>query len=216
VPAREATRIRTDGRPTPAFREELRCIPNVRNALSVVSTSVQMLAILWAAAWTTQWAWWPAAWFVAVLLLGRTNAQLASLMHESAHRLLFSNKLLNDVVGRWILGFPVRTSTDAYRRVRLTFLKIVLVQIVLAVLMTVFGHPLMYPLLWLLPYLTVWRVINRLRSIAEHGGLRPSTDRSNTPPTGHSGPVCAPGTDPPHTPRRFPYADSGNPGPEID
>ena len=28
-----------------------------------------------------------------------------------------------------------------------------------------------YPVFWLLPYLTVWRVINRLRSIAEHGGM---------------------------------------------
>ena len=33
---------------------------------------------------------------------------------------------------------------------------------------------------WLLPYLTVWRVINRLRSIAEHGGLRRSADRRET------------------------------------
>ncbi|MFM7755848.1 MAG: fatty acid desaturase, partial [Actinomycetota bacterium] len=32
-------------------------------------------------------------------------------------------------------------------------------------------------LFWLAPYLTVWRVINRLRSIAEHGGLRASEDR---------------------------------------
>lgn len=241
VPAHEGTNIRVDGRPTPAFREELRRIPNVRNAISVVSVYVQTLAILWAAAWTTQWAWWPAAWVGAVLLLGRTNAQFASLMHEAAHRLLFSNKAANDTVGRWVLGFPVWTSTDAYRRVhmahhrqefgpdepdiplyrgypispasfrrklwrdargstglkllvgqwrnglrstdrrvRLTFLKIVVAQVVLAVLMTVFGHPLMYPLLWLLPYLTVWRVINRLRSIAEHGGLRASEDRRET------------------------------------
>ena len=241
APAHETALIRPDGRTTPAFREELRRIPNLRNALSVLSVYVQTLAILWASAWTTQWAWWPAAWIVAVLLLGRTNAQFASLMHEAAHRLLFSNKAANDVVGRWILGFPAWTSTDAYRRVhmahhrqefgpdepdiplyrgypvspssfrrklwrdargstglkllvgqwrnglrnadrrvRLTFLKIVLVQIGLAVLMTLFGHPLMYPLLWLLPYLTVWRVINRLRSIAEHGGLRASEDRRDT------------------------------------
>jgi fatty acid desaturase len=32
-------------------------------------------------------------------------------------------------------------------------------------------------LFWLLPYLTVWRVINRLRSVAEHGGLMASDDR---------------------------------------
>ena len=241
VPAQQTALVRPDGRPTPTFREDLRRIPNMRNALSVLSVYIQTLAVLWAASWTTQWAWWPAAWVVAVLLLGRTNAQFASLMHEAAHRLLFSNKRWNDTVGRWVLGFPVWTSTDAYRRVhmahhrqefgpdepdiplyrgypispasfrrklwrdargstglkllvgqwrnglrssdrrvRLTFLKIVLVQVGLAVLMTVFGHPLVYPVLWLLPYLTVWRVINRLRSIAEHGGLQASADRRET------------------------------------
>ena len=73
TPAHETSQIRPDGRPTPVFREELRCIPNLRNALSIVSTYVQTVAVLWAAAWTTQWPWWPAAWFVAVLLLGRAN-----------------------------------------------------------------------------------------------------------------------------------------------
>ena len=39
------------------------------------------------------------------------------------------------------------------------------------------GHPWVYFMLWLAPYLTVWRVINRLRSIAEHGGMQRSKDR---------------------------------------
>ena len=39
------------------------------------------------------------------------------------------------------------------------------------------GHWWLYPLLVLLPYLTVWRVINRLRSIAEHGGMHRSPDK---------------------------------------
>jgi len=37
-----------------------------------------------------------------------------------------------------------------------------------------------YPLFWLLPFLTVWRLINRLRSIAEHGGMMASKDRRIT------------------------------------
>jgi fatty acid desaturase len=37
-----------------------------------------------------------------------------------------------------------------------------------------------YPVFWVLPYLTVWRVINRLRSVAEHGGMDASTDRRAT------------------------------------
>jgi fatty acid desaturase len=38
----------------------------------------------------------------------------------------------------------------------------------------------LYPVLWLAPWLTVWRVINRLRAIAEHGGMMASTDRRLT------------------------------------
>ena len=37
-----------------------------------------------------------------------------------------------------------------------------------------------YPLLWLLPWLTQWRVLNRLRAIAEHGGLSAAPDRRLT------------------------------------
>ncbi len=33
---------------------------------------------------------------------------------------------------------------------------------------------------WLLPWMTVWRVLNRLRAIAEHGGMERSGDRRRT------------------------------------
>jgi fatty acid desaturase len=42
------------------------------------------------------------------------------------------------------------------------------------------GRWWLYPLLWLAPWMTVWRVINRLRSIAEHGGMMASEDRRAT------------------------------------
>ena len=51
--------------------------------------------------------------------MGRAFAQFASLMHEAAHRLLFADKRINDWVGRWLLGYPAFTSTDAYRRVHM-------------------------------------------------------------------------------------------------
>jgi fatty acid desaturase len=38
----------------------------------------------------------------------------------------------------------------------------------------------LYPVLWLAPWMTVWRVLNRLRGIAEHGGMMRSTDRRLT------------------------------------
>jgi fatty acid desaturase len=38
----------------------------------------------------------------------------------------------------------------------------------------------LYPLLWLAPWMTVWRVLNRLRAIAEHGGMMRADDRRLT------------------------------------
>jgi fatty acid desaturase len=186
--------------------------------------------------------WWgnPVGYVLAFLLMGRTHAQLASLMHEAAHRLLFANRRANDVVGRWLLGYPSFTSTDAYRwvhmahhrqefgpdepdiplyagypispasfrrklvrdatgrtgfklfrqqlagfrspdaRVRHTLWKILLVQAVLLGAAIAGGVWWVYPAFWVLPYLTVWRVINRLRSVAEHGGMDASADRRAT------------------------------------
>jgi fatty acid desaturase len=42
------------------------------------------------------------------------------------------------------------------------------------------GRWWIYPLLWWLPWMTQWRVLNRLRSIAEHGGLEAGPDRRVT------------------------------------
>ena len=42
------------------------------------------------------------------------------------------------------------------------------------------GRPELYLVLWLLPWMTSWRVINRLRAIAEHGGMERSPDRRRT------------------------------------
>jgi len=42
------------------------------------------------------------------------------------------------------------------------------------------GWPQLYLLLWVLPWLTSWRVNNRLRAIAEHGGMVRSPDKRCT------------------------------------
>jgi fatty acid desaturase len=241
----ETARIRVDGRPQPSFREELRRIPDWRNAWSVLFLYVQTGAVLWA---TVAWAPW--SWPITFLLMGRAFAQFLSLMHDAAHRLLFSRKRLNDFAGRWLLGYPSLTNTDGYRRVhaahhreefgpdepdlplyigypighssfrrkmvrdatgqtgykllvqflgsarssdgraRATFWKIILVQAVMLTAAIVTGHWWLYPFFWLLPYLTVWRVINRLRSIAEHGGMAASPDRRNTTHTVRQHPVA--------------------------
>lgn len=224
------------GRPRPALRDELRRTPSARNAVSVASCWIQTVGVIVLACASHH----PAVWVVAFLLMGRAHAQFAALMHEAAHRLLFADKRLNDLVGRWLLGYPSFTNTDAYRRVhmahhreefgpeepdialyagypitraslrrklvrdatgrtgwkllraqlgqlrspdprsRRTVRRILAVQLVLALAALAAGYPLAYWLLWLAPYLTVWRVINRLRSIAEHGGMERSDDRRRT------------------------------------
>jgi fatty acid desaturase len=227
--------VRADGRLKPEVRAALRRIPSWRNAWSVLWLLVQTGAVLTA---TVVWAPW--VWPITFVLMGRAHAQFASLMHEAAHRLLFSNRRANDLVGRWVLGYPSFTPTDSYRRSHMahhreefgpeepdillyrgypitsdslrrklvrdatgrTGLKlmrglfravrsddpatrrfgrsIIATQLVLAAAAVASGHWWLYPCFWVLPYLTVWRVINRLRSIAEHGGLQRSKDRRET------------------------------------
>ena len=94
----------------------------------------------------------------------------------------FRRKLVRDATGQtgWKLfkGLlrGVRISGPAGTQAR----RIVGVQLVLIAVSIAVGHPWVYWLLWFLPYLTVWRVINRLRSVAEHGGMQRSKDRRET------------------------------------
>jgi fatty acid desaturase len=59
-------------------------------------------------------------------------------------------------------------------------LRIFAAQVPLVVAAVLVGRWWLYPLLWLAPWMTSWRVINRLRSIAEHGGMQHSKDRRQT------------------------------------
>lgn len=92
-------------------------------------------------------------------------------------------KLTRDVLGltgiKLLRGLfrGLRVSDTKIRRQAWSILA---VQLVLLGICVAWGHPWVYLLLWLLPHLTAWRVINRLRSIAEHGGMQRSDDRRET------------------------------------
>lgn len=234
--AHRTDHVAPDGRLSARDRARLRRIPSFRNAFTVAWLYGQNIAILVAAARIDH----PVAWIAAFVLMGRMHAQFLSLMHEAAHRLLFTHKASNDFVGNWLLGYPVMTSTQAYRRVHMahhkrefgpnepdialyanypipaaslrrklvrdltgrtgikllrsqmrglgspdarvrhTLIKMLALQVIIAALFTAAGHWWMYPVMWVLPHLTLWRVINRLRSIAEHGGMREDDDRRYT------------------------------------
>ena len=224
-------RLTASGKAVPAVREQLRKIPNLPNAWSVVFCWVQIAGPIYLAIRLNN----PLMWAAAFLLCGRGFALLNILGHEAAHRLLFSKKSVNDFVGRWFLAYPAWTPIDLYRRAHMAhhrdefgpeepdmnlyqgypisraslrrkltrdafgnsgwkslkgLLKaarkptvartILTVQAVIFVLFVLAGHPWLFLLLWMAPWMTVWRVLNRLRAIAEHGGMTRSDDRRQT------------------------------------
>ena len=228
-------RLLANGMAVPDLRPSLRRIDNVRNALTVTSLWCYVVLLVGAAVWIDRW--W--SYLIAFVLMGPMFARFAILMHESAHKLLFTNKRWNDWIGTWVIAYPAFTPVQLYRRVHfahhrdefgpdepdLAFyrpypctraalrrrlfrdavgisgwknfvplvkgvgsksfrrigLSIFGVQAVLwGASWLITGRWWIYPLLWWLPWMTQWRVINRLRSIAEHGGLERSKDRRVT------------------------------------
>jgi fatty acid desaturase len=58
-------------------------------------------------------------------------------------------------------------------------IQILIVQLVMLGVAIVFERPLAY-VVWLASWCTLWKVSNRLRAIAEHGGMERSKDRRRT------------------------------------
>lgn len=105
-------RLSANGVARPDLRARYRKIPDVPNAVSVVLALVQTVGVVVAAGVVN--TWW--AYLGAFVVMGRGHCQLNILGHESAHRLLFSRKVWNDQVGRWLLGYPALQGTLSYRR----------------------------------------------------------------------------------------------------
>jgi fatty acid desaturase len=239
-------RVAGNGKPRMPWREDLRRIPSFRNAVTVISAWAQIVGVLALAVWLDDVFMWIAAFF----LMARANALLSILTHEAAHRLLFTNRRVNDFFGRWVIGYPVFVPIDIYRRghmghhreefgpnepdfalyraypitrdsmwrklrrdllgitgvklmrglfsglraergeYRRSAWSILAVQVVIATGFAITGYWYLYPLLWLLPHLTVWRAISRFRGIAEHGGMVRSADRRETTHTVRQHPLA--------------------------
>jgi fatty acid desaturase len=227
-------RLTVSGKAVPELRTELRRIADTRNVGAVLLAWAQPVAIVATAAWLSH----PLGYLAAVVLMGSAFARLAIISHEAAHKLLFTNKRANDLVGRWLLSYPAFVPFDLYRRSHFAHHKeefgpaepdmnlyvgypvsraslrrklwrdatgrsgwknlrsllialrnkssrpfaapIAQAQVAIFVLFTLAGRPELYLVLWLLPWMTSWRVINRLRAIAEHGGMERSPDRRRT------------------------------------
>jgi fatty acid desaturase len=223
-------RLNVQGKPTRPLRDDLRRIPNARNAVAVASTLLQSFGVVIAAAVVN--TWW--SYLLAFVLMIRGHVCLNILGHEAAHRLLFSNRRANDWIGRFLAyssyqamlayrrahfahhrdemgpdepdaslysGYPVPPDSwrrkltrdavgiSAYKNFKVLFgairkrrteaLQIAALHVVMIGVSIVFMRPLAY-VVWILSWSTVWRVSNRLRAIAEHGGMIRSKDRRET------------------------------------
>jgi fatty acid desaturase len=223
-------RLNERGMPRRELRDELRQINNIGNVLTVASALLQSFGVVALAGYLN--TWW--AYVGAFVALGGGHARLNILGHEAAHRLLFSNRRANDLVGR-VLAYPSFQALMAYRRSHFAHHRDEMgpeepdlslysgypippdsarrklrrdafgisayknfrglfvaarkgareAQIILAVQVVMLGvsiavmRPLMY-VVWVLAWSTLWRVSNRVRSIAEHGGMVRSKDRRLT------------------------------------
>jgi fatty acid desaturase len=224
-------RLNERAKPTRPLRDELRRISNVRNTFTVAGALLQSFGVVIAAAWIN--TWW--SYLLAFVLMARGHVCLNILAHEAAHRLLFTNRLANDMVGRWLLAYPTYQAMLAYRRAHFAHHRDemgpdepdlalyagypiprdswrrklkrdatgnsayknfkglwyslrhgrVEARYILAVHVVMLGasiavmRPLAY-VVWILSWSTLWKVSNRLRAIAEHGGMVRSKDRRLT------------------------------------
>jgi fatty acid desaturase len=227
-------RLLANGVARPELRGDLRTIADGRNALTVASVWLMAAGLVAFAIWLG-----PVGFAIAFVLMVPLYVRFAILMHEAAHKLLFTNKRVNDWVGTWLIAYPAWTPISLYRRghfahhreefgpdepdiafyagypctraalrrrlfrdavgisgwknltplfrgltnpsTRRVAGSILGTQVVLwAGSWLVTGRWYVWPLLWFAPWMTGWRVVNRLRSIAEHGGLGASGDRRQT------------------------------------
>lgn len=230
-----SARLRPDGRPLPATRSELRRIPDLANALTILVSFALPVLVVGAVIWADSWL----ATLLAVPAMATIQNRFFILHHEAAHRLLLSNRRLNDLLGITVIGwasfgtgthhyrrghanhhrdefgpkepdfllysfYPISrasmlrklrrdaTGVSAWRIVKPRFtglakrdylglsLRFFAGQAVVFALFALAGKPLLYLVLWVLPYATIYQLMNRLRAIAEHGGMTRSPDRRDT------------------------------------
>lgn len=234
-PFEGSERLRPDGRPRPELRAQLRRIPNARNALTVALALLSPPLIIAVVIWASN----PVVAVLAFPIMALAQNRMYILHHEAAHRLLFSKRKINDLIGVNLLGWiPLGTGThhyrrghanhhrdefgpkepdfllysfypiapsslrrklrrdaigvSAYRQLKPRFtgilkrehfvnsLRFFGMQLAVFAAFATAGHPLFFVTLWVLPYITVYQILNRLRSIAEHGGMTRSEDRRKT------------------------------------
>ena len=104
IPSREfagSNRLHPDGRPKKAFRDQLRKISNFKNSFSVILSLLLPPLIVWVSMIYSH----PLIWIFLILCMGIAQNRLFIIHHEAAHRLLFSNQKINDLIGIRLIGW---------------------------------------------------------------------------------------------------------------
>ena len=95
-------------------REEIRELVVHRDVKSVASLLVDWGLVGAAFALVAYWPN-PLSVLLALAVIGARQLGLAILMHDAAHRALFRNRRLNDLLGNWLCGYPVWADVLPYR-----------------------------------------------------------------------------------------------------
>jgi len=82
-----------------------------RGVWLVAHAWIVSIAAIGLAAWSGN----PAAWLLAVILVGGRQLGLAILMHDAAHGALHPNRKVNNFLGQWLTGAAVGSDLIAYR-----------------------------------------------------------------------------------------------------
>jgi len=128
-PIAEPSRIESAPRAARGNRaraEELQALKardNVTNFYYLGQVWVIVVVSLVAAIWCDQevraaglgWWWNIPVWTVAILAIGASQHQFGGGVHEGTHYILFADRKLNELASDWLAGFPIYTSTYAFR-----------------------------------------------------------------------------------------------------
>ncbi len=80
-------------------------------AIRAIAFNWAMVALIFAGV-----AWWtnPLTLLIGVALLGGRQLGFAALMHDCGHRILFRNKIANDIAGQWLCAYPILSDLPRY------------------------------------------------------------------------------------------------------
>ncbi|MEV0174401.1 fatty acid desaturase family protein [Streptomyces sp. NPDC050803] len=96
-------------------KDELRALSRRRPLRAALAIARQWAVMAAAGAGAVWWGHWY-GYVLAIVVIATRQHALAVLMHDGAHRSLFSRRRLNDLVSDLLLAFPLFISTSLYRR----------------------------------------------------------------------------------------------------